>query len=65
MTSIILILSYNFYFSSYDLYGKDGHCVWYDKCGRDPDYPPSGNFRRGREHSPEKCTMNEVVSFDS
>ena len=29
-------------FSSYDLYGKDGHCVWYDKCGRDPDYPPSG-----------------------
>lgn len=23
-----------------DPYGSDGHCVWYDECGKDPDYPP-------------------------
>ena len=26
--------------SSYSIY-PSGQCVWYDKCGQDPDYPPS------------------------
>jgi hypothetical protein len=38
---LLLPLTSTTAFSSYDMYGKDGHCVWYDKCGRDPDYPPS------------------------
>ena len=29
--------------SSYEMYGSDGHCVWYDKCGKDPTYPASGS----------------------
>jgi len=35
------LLSSSLAFSSYDMYGKDGQCVWYDKCGKDPDYPVS------------------------
>jgi len=26
--------------SSYSMY-SEGQCVWYDRCGKDPDYPPT------------------------
>lgn len=38
---LLLNLSTSTAFSSYDMYAKDGQCVWYDTCGKDPAYPAS------------------------
>jgi len=62
---VFLHVSSSLAFSSYDMYGNDGQCVWYDKCGTDPDYPASDSKHtlNCAYDGPPKAAISEQVEI--
>ena len=51
--------------SSYEMYGSDGHCVWYDKCGKDPTYPASGSTISNTKHYKRHIAIEQNATQNS